>query len=133
MLVFCVCAAGCANTSTGPSLTPSNATTTTTSAQVSTSASISTPANLTVLYFYSPTCPYRQALENTTSFRQLENTSKVPVKPIVSAASPLTDQYNVTYIPTLILLNHGAEVGRWVNATNASAINAQISSLLKAG
>lgn len=95
--------------------------------------SISTPPILTVLYFYGPTCPYCQALESTPSFHQLENTSKVTVTPIVSATSPLTDQYNVSYIPTLILLNHGAEVGRWVNATDASAINAQVSSLLKAG
>jgi hypothetical protein len=72
-------------------------------------------------------------LENTPSFHQLENTSKVTFTPIVSATSPLTDQYNVTTDPTLILLNHGTEVGRWVDATDATGINAQIASLLNPG
>ncbi|MGA3198007.1 MAG: thioredoxin domain-containing protein [Halobacteriota archaeon] len=90
------------------------------------------PAHLTVLFFYEPDCPYCQALESTTSFHQLENTSKVTVTPIESYTSSLTDQYNVTTIPTLILLNNGHEVGRWVAPTDASAINARIASLFRA-
>ena len=88
------------------------------------------PAHLTVLFFYEPDCPYCQALESTTSFHQLENTSKVTVTPIESYTSPLTDQYNVTTIPTLILLNNGHEVSRYVDPTDASAVNAQIANLL---
>jgi thioredoxin-like negative regulator of GroEL len=137
ILLFCVAAAGCTS-STSSSSNATNVSTTTTSAQASTSASIVTPsasasatsAKLTVLFFYSPTCPYCQALESTSSYHQLENTSKITFTPIVSATSPLTDQYNVTTIPTLILLNHGTEVGRWVDATDATGINAQIASLL---
>ena len=139
ILLFCVAAAGCTS-STSSSSNATNVSTTTTSAQASTSASIVTPsasasasatsAKLTVLFFYSPTCPYCQALESTSSYHQLENTSKITFTPIVSATSPLTDQYNVTTIPTLILLNHGTEVGRWVDATDANGINAQIASLL---
>jgi thiol-disulfide isomerase/thioredoxin len=91
------------------------------------------PAHLTVLFFYEPDCPYCQALESTTSFHQLENTSKVTVTPIESYTSSLTDQYNVTTIPTLILLNNGHEVSRYVDPTDASAINAQIASLLNPG
>ncbi|MFZ0926612.1 MAG: thioredoxin family protein [Halobacteriota archaeon] len=90
------------------------------------------PTHLTVLFFYEPDCPYCQALESTTSFHQLENTSKVTVTPIESYTSSLTDQYNVTTIPTLILLNNGHEVGRWVAPTDASAINARIASLFRA-
>jgi len=88
---------------------------------------------LTVLFFYEPDCPYCQALESTTSFHQLENTSRVTVTPIQSYTSSLTDQYNVTTIPTLILLNNGHEVGRWVAPSDASAINARITSLFKGG
>jgi len=91
------------------------------------------PTHLTVLFFYEPDCPYCQALESTTSFHQLENTSKVTVTPIQSYTSTLTDQYNVTTIPTLILLNNGHEIGRWVAPTDASAINARIASLFRGG
>ena len=138
ILLFCVAAAGCTS-STSSSSNATNVSTTTTSAQASTSASIVTPSasatspSLTVLFFYDPTCPYCIALENTPSFHQLENTSKVTFTPIVSATSPLTDQYNVTTDPTLILLNHGTEVGRWVDATDATGINTQIASLLNPG
>jgi len=86
-----------------------------------------------VLFFYEPDCPYCQALEATTSFHQLENTSKVTVTPVESYTSQLTDQYNVTTIPTLILLNNGHEVARWVDPTDASSINARIASLFKGG
>jgi len=55
------------------------------------------------------------------------------VTPIQSYTSTLTDQYNVTTIPTLILLNNGHELGRWVAPADASAINARIASLFKAG
>jgi len=44
----------------------------------------------------------------------------------VSAQSPLTDQYNVTTDPTLILLKNGVEVNRWVDATDATGILAQM-------
>jgi thioredoxin-like negative regulator of GroEL len=87
---------------------------------------------LTVLFFYEPNCPYCQALESTRSFHQLENTSKVTVISIQSYTNSLTGQYNVTTSPTLILLNNGHEVGRWVAPTDASAINARIASLLRA-
>jgi thioredoxin-related protein len=79
---------------------------------------------VTVLFFYDPTCPYCIALENTASFHQLEST--VTVTPIVSATSSLTNQYNVTTDPTLILLKNGVEVGRWVDPTDATGILAQI-------
>jgi len=137
-LLMCVAAAGCTS-STSSSSNATNVSTTTTSAQASTStmtpsaSASATPPSLTVLFFYDPSCPYCIALENTPSFHQLENTSKVTFTQIVSATSPLTDQYNVTTDPTLILLNHGTEVGRWVDATDATGINAQIASLLNPG
>ncbi len=49
---------------------------------------------------------------------------------IVSATSPVTAQYGVTTVPTLILLNNGNEAGRWVAASDTSGISAQINSLL---
>jgi hypothetical protein len=54
------------------------------------------------------------------------------VQSIVNNASPLADQYKVPSVPTLILLNNGHEVGRWVNATNTTGISAQINKLLRA-
>jgi len=87
------------------------------------------PAHLTVLFFYEPNCPHCQALERTASFQRLENTSKVTVTPVETYTSELSDQYNVTIVPTLILLNNGTQVGRWVAPTDASAINARIARL----
>jgi len=135
-LLICVAAAGCtSSTSSSPnaSAAANSSSQTTTASATPTPTPTPPPAHLTVLFFYEPDCPYCQALESTTSFHQLENTSKVTVTPIESYTSSLTDQYNVTTIPTLILLNNGHEVSRYVDPTDASAINAQIASLLNPG
>jgi thioredoxin-like negative regulator of GroEL len=135
-LLLCVAAAGCtSSTSSSPnaSAAANSSSQTTTASATPTPTPTPPPAHLTVLFFYEPDCPYCQALESTTSFHQLENTSKVTVTPIESYTSSLTDQYNVTTIPTLILLNNGHEVSRYVDPTDASAINAQIASLLNQG
>ena len=142
ILLFCIAAAGCTS-STSPSPNATNASSTTTSAQspsasaAPTSSSSPTAtasptqngsgggsAGFTVLFFYEPGCPYCAALESTSSFAQLQ--TKVPVQWTVSATSPLTDQYGVTSDPTLILLKNGTEVGRWVDATDATGALAQI-------
>ena len=120
ILLFCIVAAGCAGNSYSPTPTPTP-----------TPKPTSTPANLSVLFFYKPECPFCQRLENTTSFQQLQK--KATVQWIVSNQSIRTDEYEVTGVPTLILLNHGTEVGRWVDPADASAINAKINSLLAAG
>ena len=122
-LLICVATAGCTASSSSP----------TASATVTPkpSASAGGSTSLSVLFFYKPECPYCQALENTTSFHQLQ--SKATMQWIVSNQSFRTDEYNVTGVPTLILLNHGTEIGRWVDPTDASAINARIDSLLAAG
>jgi thiol-disulfide isomerase/thioredoxin len=131
-LLICVATAGC----TASSSSPSASATTHSSSKAATvtpkpSASTGGSASLSVLFFYKPECPYCQALENTTSFHQLQ--SKATVQWIVSNQSFRTDEYNVTGVPTLILLNHGTEVGRWVDPGDASAINAEVNSLLAAG
>jgi hypothetical protein len=38
----------------------------------------------------------------------------------------MVKQYGVTSYPTVILLKNGAEVGRWVDAADATGILAQI-------
>jgi thioredoxin-like negative regulator of GroEL len=134
-LLLCVAAAGCTSTtssSPNASAAANSSSQTTTASATPTPTPTPPPTHLTVLFFYEPDCPYCQALESTTSFHQLENTSKVTVTPIESYTSSLTDQYNVTTIPTLILLNNGHEVSRYVDPTDASAINAQIASLFRA-
>ncbi|MGA3360022.1 MAG: thioredoxin family protein [Halobacteriota archaeon] len=135
-LLICVATAGCAASSSSPTASAtahasSKAAAASATVTPTPSASAGGSASLSVLFFYKPTCPYCQALENTTSFQQLQK--KVNVQWIVSNQSFRTDQYNVTGVPTLILLNHGTEIGRWVDPTDASAINAQIDSLLAAG
>jgi thiol-disulfide isomerase/thioredoxin len=134
-LLMCVAAAGCtSSTSSSPNASAAAnsssqaATAAPTATPTPTSTPSARPSNLTVLFFYKPGCPHCAALENTSSFAQLQR--EVTVQWIVSAQSPLTDQYGVTSDPTLILLNHGTEVGRWVDATEANGINAQIASLL---
>ena len=91
------------------------------------------PANLKLLFFYKPDCPYCQALEPQVTQLQDTYAGKVSVQWVVSDQSPLTDQYGVTGVPTLILLNNGNEAGRWVDPGTTSAISAQISSLLSGG
>ena len=135
-LLVCVAAAGCTSSTSSPNASA----TANSSSQAATASATPTPTptptpptHLTVLFFYEPDCPYCQALESTASFHQLENTRRVTVTPIQSYTSTLTDQYNVRTIPTLILLNNGHEVGRWVAPSDASAINARITSLFKGG
>jgi maltose-binding protein MalE len=135
-LLICVATAGCTASSSSPTASAtahpsSKAATAKATVTPTPSASAGGSASLSVLFFYKTDCPYCQALENTTSFHQLQ--SKVTVQWIVSNQSFRTDQYNVTGVPTLILLNHGTEVGRWVDPGDASAINAEVNSLLAAG
>ncbi len=136
-LLVCVAAAGCTSSTSSPNASAtansSSQAATATATPTPTPTPTPPPTHLTVLFFYEPDCPYCQALESTTSFHQLENTSRVTVTPIQSYTSTLTDQYNVTTIPTLILLNNGHELGRWVAPADASAINVRIASLFKAG
>jgi glutaredoxin len=90
-------------------------------------------ASLTVLYFQRPDCSHCVELENTASFQQLQK--EVTVQSVRTDQSPatLTNQYGVTEVPTLILLNNGKEVGRWVGPTDASAINVKLDSVRLAG
>ena len=135
-LLVCVAAAGCTSSTSSPNASAtanSSSHAATASATPTPTPTPTPPTHLTVLFFYEPDCPYCQALESTASFHQLENTRRVTVTPIQSYTSTLTDQYNVTTIPTLILLNNGHEVGRWVAPSDASAINARITSLFKGG
>ena len=136
-LLVCVAAAGCTSSTSSPNASAtansSSQAATATATPTPTPTPTPPPTHLTVLFFYEPDCPYCHALESTSSFHQLENTSRVTVTPIQSYTSTLTDQYNVTTIPTLILLNNGHELGRWVAPADASAINARIASLFKAG
>jgi len=133
-LLVCVAAAGCTSSTSSPNASAAaNSSSQAATASATPTPTPTPPAHLTVLFFYEPGCPHCQALESTASFHQLENTSKVTVTPIESYTSELSDQYNVTIVPTLILLNNGNQVGHWVDPTDASAINAQIASLLKTG
>jgi hypothetical protein len=50
---------------------------------------------------------------------------------VVRISNP--DAYGVSTVPTLVLLNHGTEVGRWVNPPDTSEIYAKMNSLLYAG
>jgi histidinol phosphatase-like PHP family hydrolase len=45
---------------------------------------------------------------------------------VLDTDSSTVEQYGVTSYPTLILLKNGVEVGRWVDATDATGILAQI-------
>ncbi len=89
-------------------------------------------ASLTVLFFYKPECPYCQAMEPKVTLLQDTYAGKVSVQWVVSEQSPLTTQYGVAIVPTLILLNNGYEAGRWVGASDTNGVSAQINSILGA-
>ncbi len=132
------------NSSLSPSVGPSSSVGLPTSTPVPTPtpSALSTPtasqvpngggaASLAVLYFYNPNCPHCQALEPQVTQLQNNYAGRVPVQWIINNQSQLTDQYGVSTVPTLILLNNGNEAGRWVGATDTSGISAQIDSLLR--
>jgi len=131
--------AGCTS-STNNSQTASSASQTasskaSTTAHTTTAASAPAkpvPPHLKVLFFYDASCPYCQALEPHVTQLQKTYAGKVPVQSIENYASPLASQYKVSSVPTLILLNNGHEVGRWVGVTNTTRISAKINSLLRA-
>jgi hypothetical protein len=110
ILLFCVFTAGCSGKATSPTPTP----TATPSASVG-------ATNYTVKFFYKNGCIHCEALENTTSFAQLQ--SEVPVRWIEMANNV---GYNVAIYPTLILYNNGNEVQRWVAPEDATNILARI-------
>ncbi|MGZ4883345.1 MAG: thioredoxin family protein [Halobacteriota archaeon] len=80
------------------------------------------PAGLTLQFFYRPDCPYCQALEPQITQLQTKYAGRVAVQWIVSAGE----------VPTLVLSNNGAQVGRWVDPGTTAPITAQIDSLLAA-
>jgi thioredoxin-like negative regulator of GroEL len=139
VMVASLSIAGCTS-STNSSQTASSAShaassAASTTARTTTSASASAtraPPHLKVLFFYEPNCPYCAALKPHVTQLQKTYAGKVLVQSIVSYTSPLTDEYKVPSVPTLILLNNGREVGHWVDATNTTGISAQINSLLRA-
>jgi hypothetical protein len=102
--------AGCSGKATSPSPTP------TVKPSASTGAT-----NYTVKFFYKNGCIHCEALENTTSFAQLQ--SEVPVQWIEMANNV---GYNVAIYPTLILYNNGNEVQRWIAPEDATNILARI-------
>jgi thiol-disulfide isomerase/thioredoxin len=135
VMVASLSIAGCTSSTNG-NQTPSSASQTASStAHTTTSASASAtpaPPHLKVLFFYATNCPYCKALEPHVTQLQKKYAGKVPVQSIENYASPLAKQYKVSSVPTLILLNNGHEVGRWVDVTNTTRISAQINSLLRA-
>lgn len=152
ILLFCVIAAGCSGQTASPTPSTANNSTmhatqatssnVTVSTQVtpspSPSATIATPtpsasptassspsavgtAGYSVLFYYLPDCSHCAKLESSASFNQLQ--SEVPVSWIVWQG---TNNYNVKETPTLILLQNGGEVNRWVGVEDATAILAYI-------
>ena len=133
VMIASLSVAGCTS-STNSNQTQSSASQTASATAHTTTSAVATPAppHLEVLFFYAANCPYCQALEPNVTQLQKTYAGKVPVQSIENYASPLAKQYKVSSVPTLILLNNGHEVGRWVDVTNTTRISAQINSLLRA-
>lgn len=159
VLLFCVIAAGCS----GPAASPTapnakNSSTRNTATQAAASSKAVTPtatptakptatpfasatptpsafptptsspsaggsSSLILQFYYRQDCPYCQALEPQITQLQSTYAGKVTVQWTESPGE----------VPTLVLLNNGAEVGRWVNPGTTAPITAKIDSLLTAG
>jgi hypothetical protein len=154
VLLFCIIAAGCTGPTASPTLsTANNSSTKTVSSKATSSAqavttvtptpsvtptptsspSVGGSKSLTVQYFYELECP---VCKNFTKFQMAQFESSLSAKhpgkvSIVKISNP--DAYGVNTVPTLVLLNNGVEVGRWVNPADTTAISSQIDSLLYAG
>jgi thiol-disulfide isomerase/thioredoxin len=136
VMVASLSIAGCTSSTNSSQTSSSASQTASTTAHTTTSAAASAtpaPPHLKVLFFYETNCPYCQALEPHVTKLQKTYAAKAPVQSIENYASPLASQYKVSSVPTLILLNNGHEVGRWVDVTNTTQISAKINSLLRAG
>ena len=135
VMVATLSIAGCTSSTNSNQTANSASQTASTTAHTTTSAAASAtpvPPHLRVLFFYEANCPYCEALEPHVTKLQKTYAGKVPVQSIENYASPLASQYKVSSVPTLILLNNGHEVGRWVDVTNTTRISAKINSLLRA-
>jgi thiol-disulfide isomerase/thioredoxin len=80
-------------------------------------------AGLILQYFYRTDCPVCQNFTPQVDQLASNYAGKVAVQKIESNG----------VVPTLVLLNNGVEVGRWVNPGTTAPIIAQINSLLAAG
>jgi thioredoxin 1 len=133
VMVALLSIAGCTSSPNNNQTASSSSQKASSTAHTTTSAAATpVPPHLRVLFFYEANCPYCQALEPNVTKLQKTYAGKVPVQSIENYASPLASQYKVSSVPTLILLNNGHEVGRWVDVTNTTRISAQINSLLRA-
>ncbi len=135
VLAVCVLTAGCSGPTASP--TPSPSVTPTPSATPTPSPSpSSSPAKLTLMFFYRPTCPKCQATEPIVTQLQTNYTGKVTVQRLNDddpAYANDVSQYRASIVPTMILLNNGVEVQRWVYPIDYTAVAEQIDSQLSTG
>jgi protein-disulfide isomerase len=88
---------------------------------------------LTVLFFYSPTCPHCEAIEG-----QVQQISTYGGKVSVQWVDTTTQSgynelhsYGATEVPTFVILNGGSEVGSpLVGLTSTAPVIAEINSAL---
>ncbi|MGZ4907515.1 MAG: thioredoxin family protein [Halobacteriota archaeon] len=88
------------------------------------------------MFFYRPTCPKCQATESIINQLGANYTGKATVQRINdddAVNADIISQHRVSIVPTVILLNNGVEVQRWVYPINYAAVAGQIDSQLSAG
>jgi protein-disulfide isomerase len=145
-LLMCVAAAGCtsatsSSTNSSATANPSSQAATATPTPTATATPTATPTaspsggatSLTVLFFYSPTCPHCEAIEGQV--QQIPTYGgKVSVQWVDTTTQSGYNElhsYGATEVPTFVILNGGSEVGSpLVGLTSTDQLNAQISSLL---
>jgi len=70
-----------------------------------------------ILKFTTPSCPLCKQLG-----KMLSKLSDVLVEEHNALESPLAAQYNITTVPTLVILRDGKEIGRTVSMTDLTTI-----------
>lgn len=70
-----------------------------------------------ILKFTTPSCPLCKQLG-----KMLEKLNDVLIEEHNALESPLATQYNITTVPTLVILRDGKEIGRTVSMTDLSTI-----------
>jgi thioredoxin 1 len=118
-LALAACA-GCGSEPTSPtggSSADASAVVTLTSASFS--GQVLAEGTLWMVEFYSPGCPYCQAMTATVESLAVDFHGRASVGKVnVDVEAPLAQTYQVAAVPTFIVFRNGREISRYVGATS---------------
>lgn len=86
-------------------------------------------SGISILEFYSPTCTHCKKMEGALIKLEEQEAAENIIKCNTAEESPLALRYDISSVPTIIILNGDKEVNRFIGFTHPLIIQDAISKL----